>query len=119
MRAARKKSLMSIIGFMVVCCFYTLAYSKAPATIKVGLESVYKNAASVSLSSDVNIQIGYYDETGFEVEGVLNASQITIRLNKESYYDLEILMKQNSLLQIMEMVQYQFILSHTHMVYIH
>lgn len=88
MRAARKKSLMSIIGFMVVCCFYTLAYSKAPATIKVGLESVYKNAASVSLSSDVNIQIGYYDETGFEVEGVLNASQITIRLNKESYYDL-------------------------------
>lgn len=88
MRAALKKSLISCIGLMVVCCFYTLAYSKAPATIKVGLESVYKNVASVSLSSDSNIQIGYYDETGFDVEGVLNASDITIRLNRNSYYDL-------------------------------
>ncbi|WP_054739836.1 SpoIID/LytB domain-containing protein [Cellulosilyticum ruminicola] len=88
MRAARKKSLISIIGFMVVCCFYTLAYSKTPEIIKVGLESVYKNVASVNLSSDSNIQIGYYDERGFQVEGVLNANQITVRLNKESLYDL-------------------------------
>ncbi len=88
MRTALKKSLISFVGLMFVCCFYTLAYSKAPATIKVGLESVYKNVASVSLSSDSNIQIGYYDETGFDVEGVLNASEVTIRLNKNNYYDL-------------------------------
>ncbi len=88
MRAARKKSLVSLIGFMIVCCFYTLAYSKTPEIIKVGLESVYKNVASVNLSSDSNMQIGYYDENGFELEGVLNANQITVRLNKENLYDL-------------------------------
>ncbi len=94
MRAARKKSLVNFIGFMVVCCFYTLAYSKAPAIIKVGLESVYKNVASVNLSSDSNIQIGYYDETGFDVVGVLNASEVTVRLNNNDYYDLGVTFSQ-------------------------
>ena len=58
-----------------------------PTTIKVGLESVYKNVQSISLTSDTPISIGYYDSYGFNQIGNLESNQLSISKASSIYYD--------------------------------
>lgn len=58
-----------------------------PTTIKVGLESVYKNVQSISLTSDTPINIGYYDGYGFNQIGSLESQQVSISKANRTYYD--------------------------------
>lgn len=64
---------------------YTI-FGSEQKMIKVGLESVYKNASSISLSSDRNIEVGYLDEKGFKRLETLSSSNITITRNKDNTY---------------------------------
>lgn len=54
--------------------------------IKIGLESVYKNAQTIRLSSDKPIEVGYLDEKGFEKLETLSGTNITVTKNGDGTY---------------------------------
>lgn len=78
-----------IISIMIMLFSWSFTILGAENTmIKVGLESVYKNASSISLKSDSQIELGYLDVEGFIPIGILNQSNITITSLSSNYYDL-------------------------------
>ena len=79
--------MVTVLFVMLFCC-YTITCAQTPSSIKVGLESISKNTTSVKLSSDTNMQIGYYRETGFIKIGTLDDSEITVKRDHNTYYDL-------------------------------
>ncbi len=87
MRAKRRYSY-PILLLLIFGCFSIITMASEVSTIKVGLESIYKNAASIVLASDTNIEIGYYDNYGFTPIGLLDASNITISKASSQYYDI-------------------------------
>lgn len=62
--------------------------ASVPKTIKIGLESVYKNQGTIVLSGNQNFEIGYFDDKGFTALGALNASNLSLRTTSNSYYDI-------------------------------
>lgn len=58
-----------------------------PDYIKVGLESIYQNAQSITLTSDDHLSVGYYDAYGFGQIGTLNSRVVSISKANEVYYD--------------------------------
>ncbi len=78
-----------LIGIIMVFFSWSFIILGAEHTmIKVGLESIYKNAASVSLSSDTLMEIGYLDELGFMPIGTLESSEITVCKSNATFYEL-------------------------------
>ena len=71
----------------IFCCMSFITLGAEPTMIKVGLESIYKNVASITLTSDTNMEIGYLDETGFTQIGTLPSASITISKATTAYYD--------------------------------
>lgn len=83
-----KKQKMLLVC-LVLCCWFlgTIGiFAKAPETIRVGLESVYKDQSEILLKSEGNMTIGFYDGMSWSLEGILPASSLTIRPVSESYY---------------------------------
>ena len=87
MRAKRQYGY-PIIMLLIFWCSSFMTMGSEISTIKVGLESVYKNAASIVIGSDTNIEVGYYDNYGFAKIGELKASTITVSKATKEYYDL-------------------------------
>ena len=78
-----------LVGMIIVFCCWSFTILGAEQTmIKVGLESIYKNAASISLSSDTLMEIGYLDELGFMPIGTLESSEITVSKSNATFYEL-------------------------------
>ena len=78
-----------LIGIIIVFCSWSFTILGSEQTmIKVGLESIYKNAASISLASDTLMEIGYLDEFGFIPIGTLESSEITISKSNAIFYEL-------------------------------
>lgn len=73
---------------IVVCLLSIGTFAAVPETIKVGLESVYKNKASINISGDRLLEIGTFSEYGFSKLGTLSSREITITNINHTYYDL-------------------------------
>jgi stage II sporulation protein D len=71
---------------IMVCFFSTTVFAAAPTTIKIGLESVYKDTASIYLAGDRYLNIGYFENGYFEEQGRLNTAGITIEKTGGDYY---------------------------------
>ena len=80
-----KKNIRHTAVFSVCLLSGATIYGKAPETIRVGLESIYKDSASIVLKSDDGFNIGYFDETEWEEEGTLKTDELTIKQAKEFY----------------------------------
>lgn len=80
------KKYFMIIGMIMIWAMPYMVLGSQHTMIKVGLESIYKNASSISLSSDKNIEVGYLDENGFRKLETLSSSNITITKNEDSTY---------------------------------
>ena len=55
------------IGLFVVSWFvltWTLMAQDVPTTIRIGLESVAKDATSIQIQSEANLAVGYFVEIG-------------------------------------------------------
>ncbi len=70
----------------IFCFFYAMTLASSPTAIKIGLESVYKDAASIILSSQRNIAVGYFEDNFFRTEGRLSANSIVIKKAAEDFY---------------------------------
>ncbi|MDF2594840.1 MAG: hypothetical protein K0R69_1181, partial [Clostridia bacterium] len=58
---------------IMVCFFSTTAFAATtPTTIKIGLESVYKDTASIYLAGGRYLSIGYFNNGYFEEQGRLD-----------------------------------------------
>lgn len=57
-----------------------------PASIRVGLESVYKNVQKIDIHSETNLLIGYYENDRFIKTGTLPSSDIYVTKAKTVYY---------------------------------
>lgn len=73
---------------LIFSCFYTLAFAAEPTTIKVGLESIYKNVGEITLSSDENLEIGHFNDWGFDKIGELASKSVRVSKSNAMYYDL-------------------------------
>lgn len=62
--------------------------ASVPKTIKVGLESIYKNQGTITLSGNQNMEIGYFNELGFTSLGVLESATLNIKTATKCYYDM-------------------------------
>lgn len=78
----------AILIIALLCSLSYVTLGADPSIIKVGLVSVYNNVASISLSSDEPMMIGYYDESGFTKLGSLPSEKISITKAGSSYFDL-------------------------------
>ncbi len=74
--------------FLIWCSMCMTLLASSRETIKIGLESIYKNQSSVVVSGAGNIEVGEFDEKGFFSKGNLGTSKITISKAKGTYYDL-------------------------------
>lgn len=82
----KRKYCYALLCIVMLCCSFTI-FGAEPSIIKVGLESVYKNAAAINLSSDTPMTFGYYDNNGFRMIGVLESNQITIKKATAQYQE--------------------------------
>lgn len=71
-------------------CYWVVAsisvFAKAPETIRVGLESVYKDQNEIVLKSEGNMTIGHLEGNNWSMEGILPAYTISIKPVTGSYY---------------------------------
>lgn len=66
-----------------------LASVDVPNTIKIGLESIYKDADSIMISSDSELMIGYSTGSRFREEGQIESNTITIKRAFDEYYEMD------------------------------
>lgn len=70
-----------------ILCFLSMTiFAAAPKMISIGLESVYKDAASVYIASQNNLLLGYLEGDYFRQEGVLSSNSVTLVKTTEDYY---------------------------------
>lgn len=81
-----KKYYKGIIGAIILCFFNVIAFGATNETIKIGLESVYKDASRIHLSSQGNILVGYMKGIYFQEEGTLGVNNISITKSSGFYY---------------------------------
>lgn len=65
-----------------------LAYD-IPRTIRIGLESIAKDVSSIEIKSEEDLVIGYFIEDRWYEEGVLDTSEVTVKLATDTYYMYE------------------------------
>ena len=88
MRRQIKTYIKGMLFFALLCGMTVITMANVPKTIKVGLESVYKNQASITLSGTQNFEVGYYNDEGFTSLGSLSTSALNLRTTTNNYYDL-------------------------------
>jgi len=86
----KRKYTYPAIMMVVFWCLSFVTLGAEPTMIKVGLESIYTNAASITLSSNASMEMGYLDEYGFEKVGTLDSTTLTISKAVSPYYDMGI-----------------------------
>lgn len=64
----------------------TILQAKAPDSIRIGLESVYKDVATVQIKSEDSIAIGYFEGEKWIKEGYLDSNDISVSLDSTTYY---------------------------------
>ncbi|MEG0013060.1 MAG: SpoIID/LytB domain-containing protein [Cellulosilyticaceae bacterium] len=89
-----RRSYKKYIGFIMIMVLSVLqlnvfASVDVPETIKIGLESVYKDADSIVISSDDELLIGYSVGNRFREDGQLESKSITIKRVFSKYYELD------------------------------
>ncbi len=75
-----------IFIFFVSIFSFDMFAEPLPSSIKVGLESVFKNAQKIDIHSESNLLVGYYEYDEFFKVGKLPASDIYVTKGKEMYY---------------------------------
>ncbi|WP_070000462.1 SpoIID/LytB domain-containing protein [Cellulosilyticum sp. I15G10I2] len=86
-KGLKLKSYYKIIMVLGVYCFCSsILFAAVPTTVKIGLESIYKDASSIYISSQNNLQIGYLNDHYFQVEGTLNTNSVSVVKTVEDYY---------------------------------
>ena len=88
MKRQIKRYIRGILFLVFMYSMTIVTMASVPKTIKVGLESVYKNQGTIVLSGNQNFEIGYFDDKGFTALGALNASNLSLRTTSNSYYDI-------------------------------
>lgn len=78
-----------IAMILVLTQISVLGRVNIPGIIRVGLESVYKDAESIKLSSHGNLAIGYLIGETFIEEAELESSKITIKRTYETYNQID------------------------------
>lgn len=73
------------IFFVYIFSFQILA-GEMPDSIRVGLESVYKNAQKIDIHSETKLLVGYYENNDFIKEGKLPSSDINVTKASAIYY---------------------------------
>ncbi|MEG0713051.1 MAG: hypothetical protein RR448_12565, partial [Niameybacter sp.] len=66
-----------------------IAQAKAPDSIRIGLESVYKDATTVQIKSEEPLAIGYFEGERWRKEGDLDTSEVTVSLDSQTYYNYQ------------------------------
>lgn len=84
---ARIRGGYAVLFIAMLWCLSSSVMGAEQSIIKVGLESVYKNAQSITLTSDAPIGIGYYDTYGFTQIGTLDSQTVSISKASDGYYD--------------------------------
>ena len=74
--------IVGVIAFAIPM----MIQGKTPESIRIGLESVYKDAAVIQIKSEEPLAIGYFEGERWLKEGYLEASEINVSLASESYY---------------------------------
>lgn len=76
------KMIVGVIAFAIPM----MIQGKTPESIRIGLESVYKDAAVIQIKSEEPLAIGYFEGERWIKEGYLEASEVNVSLNNEAYY---------------------------------
>ncbi len=88
MKRERKRCIKGILFLVLMYSMTIVTMASVPKTIKVGLESIYKNQGAITLSGNQNVEIGYFNDIGFTTLGVLESSVLNIRTAANRYYDM-------------------------------
>lgn len=64
-------------------------YAKAPESIRIGLESVYKDAYTIHIKSESPLTVGYFNDESWIKEGYLEAEEVAISLANQTYYSYD------------------------------
>lgn len=67
----------------------TVIYAKSPDSIRIGLESVYKDAYTIQIKSESPLAVGYFDEERWIQEGYLESEEINVTLANQIYYSYD------------------------------
>ena len=76
------KMIVGAIAFAIPM----MIQGKTPESIRIGLESVYKDAAVIQIKSEEPLAIGYFEGERWLREGYLEANEINVSLANETYY---------------------------------
>lgn len=76
------KMIVGVIAFAIPM----MIQGKTPESIRIGLESVYKDAAVIQIKSEEPLAIGYFEGEKWIKEGYLEASDVNVSLDSEAYY---------------------------------
>nr|WP_307993259.1 SpoIID/LytB domain-containing protein [uncultured Niameybacter sp.] len=76
------KMIVGVIAFAIPM----MIQGKTPESIRIGLESVYKDAAVIQIKSEEPLAIGYFEGERWIKEGYLEASDVNVSLDSEAYY---------------------------------
>lgn len=79
------KTMIGIIGLLLPATLY----AKAPESIKIGLESVYKDVYTINIKSEEPLIVGYFDEERWIKEGTLEAKEVDVTLANQTYYSYD------------------------------
>lgn len=76
------KMIVGVIAFAIPM----MIQGKTPESIRIGLESVYKDASVIQIKSEEPLAIGYFEGERWIKEGYLEASEVNVSLSSEAYY---------------------------------
>ena len=67
----------------------TIIYAKSPESIRIGLESVYKDAYTIQVKSEYPLEVGYFEEEEWIKEGYLDSEVVNVTLANQTYYSYD------------------------------
>lgn len=81
-----KRYYKAIILLGMYCFLSGIVLGATPKSIKIGLESVYKDVSNIYIASEQALQIGYFKDGFFQQEASLHTSNVTITRPIGNYY---------------------------------
>lgn len=84
-KSRKIKMVVGVIAFAIPM----MIQGKTPESIRIGLESVYKDASVIQIKSEEPLAIGYFEEEKWIKEGYLEAHEVNVSLASEAYYSYE------------------------------
>lgn len=64
----------------------SMMYAKSPESIRIGIESVYKDAHTIQIKSEQPLAVGYFEEEEWIKEGYLESGVVNVTLDYGTYY---------------------------------